>query len=54
MGEKENQPFQLSAWVDYYWYKPGENTLTRKQAYVRKAQSGQDTYIIGSGLYMEE
>ena len=43
-----------SAWVEYYWYKPGDNTPSRKQAYVRKAQSGQDTYIVGSGLYMEE
>ena len=42
-----------SAWVEYYWYKPGSNTPARKQAYVRKVQSGQDTYIVGSGLYME-
>ncbi|MBZ5702874.1 MAG: cache domain-containing protein [Acidobacteriia bacterium] len=42
-----------SAWVDYYWYKPGDNKLSRKQAYVRKVQSGQDTYIVGSGFYVE-
>jgi signal transduction histidine kinase len=42
-----------SAWVEYYWYKPGANTPAKKQAYVRKVQSGQDTYIVGSGLYME-
>jgi signal transduction histidine kinase len=42
-----------SAWVEYYWYKPGDNTPVRKQAYVRKVQSGEDTYLIGSGLYME-
>jgi signal transduction histidine kinase len=42
-----------SGWVEYYWYKPGDNTLARKQAYVRKVQSGQDTYILGSGVYME-
>jgi signal transduction histidine kinase len=42
-----------SAWVEYYWYKPGDNTPVRKQAYVRKVQSGQDTYIVGSGIYME-
>jgi signal transduction histidine kinase len=42
-----------SAWVEYYWYKPGDNTPVRKQAYVRKVQSGQDTYILGSGVYME-
>jgi len=43
-----------SAWVDYYWYKPGDNTPARKQAYVRKVQSGQETYIVGSGVYMEQ
>lgn len=43
-----------SAWLDYYWYKPGQNTLARKQTYVRKVQSGKDTYIVGSGLYPEE
>jgi signal transduction histidine kinase len=43
-----------SAWVDYYWYKPGHNTPSRKHAYVRKVQSGQDTYIVGSGVYMDE
>jgi len=42
-----------SAWVEYYWYKPGENRPARKQAYVRKVQSGQGTYIIGSGFYMD-
>jgi signal transduction histidine kinase len=42
-----------SGWVDYYWYKPGSNTSVRKEAYVRKVQSGQDIYILGSGLYTE-
>jgi signal transduction histidine kinase len=42
-----------SAWVEYYWYKPGDNTPVRKQAFVRKVQSGQDTYVVGSGVYME-
>jgi signal transduction histidine kinase len=42
-----------SAWVDLYWYKPGNNTPARKQTYLRKVQSGQDTYIVGSGVYLE-
>ncbi|HEX7406063.1 MAG TPA: cache domain-containing protein, partial [Candidatus Binatia bacterium] len=42
-----------SAWVEYYWYKPGHNTPARKLAYVRKVQSEQDIYIVGSGVYME-
>ena len=43
-----------SGWVDLYWYKPGHNTPTRKQTFVRKVQSGQETYIVGSGVYLEE
>jgi signal transduction histidine kinase len=42
-----------SAWLELYWYKPGSNTPARKQTYVRKVQSGRDTYIVGSGVYME-
>jgi len=43
-----------SAWLDIYWYKPGTNTPAPKPTYVRKVQSGQETYIVGSGLYMEQ
>jgi signal transduction histidine kinase len=42
------------AWLDLYWYKPGQNTPARKQTLVQKVQSGQDTYIVGSGIYEEE
>ena len=42
-----------SAWLEYYWYKPGHNTPARKQTYVRKVQSGPNTYIVGSGVYLE-
>lgn len=40
-----------TAWVDYYWYRPGENTPAPKRTYVRKVQSGTDVYIVGSGFY---
>ncbi|WP_114782628.1 cache domain-containing protein [Botryobacter ruber] len=40
-----------SAWVDYYWYKPGENTPSYKHTFVRKVQHGNETYIVGSGYY---
>jgi signal transduction histidine kinase len=43
-----------SGWVDLYWYKPGQNTPARKQTFVRTVQSGQDTYIVGAGIYLEE
>jgi signal transduction histidine kinase len=42
-----------SAWVDYYWWKPGQNTPARKLTYVRMVQSGKEAYIIGSGFYTE-
>ena len=42
-----------SAWLDLYWYKPGHNTPAHKLTFVRKVQSGQETYIVGSGLYTE-
>ncbi len=45
---------QGSAWVDLYWFKPGTNTPARKLTYVRKVQFGRDTYIVGSGLYVED
>jgi signal transduction histidine kinase len=42
-----------SAWVDYYWYRPGENITARKRAYVQRVQSGDDVYVVGSGLYVD-
>ncbi len=43
-----------SGWVELYWYRPGQNTPARKQTFVRKVQSGQETYIVGSGVYLDE
>jgi signal transduction histidine kinase len=43
-----------AAWVEYYWYKPGHNTPSRKQTHVRKVQSGENIFIVGSGVYLEE
>ncbi|WP_048919968.1 cache domain-containing protein [Rufibacter radiotolerans] len=40
-----------SAWVEYYWYKPNENTQSKKLTYVRKVTHGPDTYIVGAGFY---
>jgi signal transduction histidine kinase len=41
-----------SAWVDYYWYKPGDNTPALKHAYVRRVRSKDGTFIVGSGFYV--
>ncbi|MBN2702303.1 MAG: hypothetical protein JXR29_12730 [Methylothermaceae bacterium] len=40
--------------MDYYWYKPGQNTPAPKRTFVRKVQSGQDVFVVGSGFYPEE
>ena len=42
-----------SAWLDLYWFKPGQNTPAQKRTFVRKVQSGGETYIVGSGFYMQ-
>ena len=41
------------AWVDCFWYKPGNNTPARKQTSVRKVQSRSGTFVVGSGLFAE-
>lgn len=44
-----------SSWLEgYWWYKPGDNIPALKQTYVRKAQFKGETYIVGSGLYVNE
>ncbi|MGE5181100.1 MAG: cache domain-containing protein [Acidobacteriota bacterium] len=42
-----------SGWVEYEWYKPGGNTPAHKQAYVRAVHHGDETFVVGSGLYVE-
>lgn len=41
-----------SAWVDYYWYKPGENVPAKKHSFVRKVQHDGETYFVGAGIYL--
>jgi signal transduction histidine kinase len=43
-----------SAWVDYHWYKPGDNTPLPKLTYVRKVQSDDGAYIVGAGFYADD
>jgi signal transduction histidine kinase len=42
------------AWTQYYWYKPNESEMTLKHTFVMKVQHGKDTYIVGSGMYVNE
>lgn len=43
-----------SAWVQYYWYRPGSNAPALKHTFVKKVQFGGETFIVGSGFYSEE
>ncbi|MGN6247896.1 MAG: cache domain-containing protein [Ginsengibacter sp.] len=40
-----------SGWVNYFWYKPGQNEPALKQTFVKKVQHGNETYIVGAGFY---
>lgn len=41
------------AWVDYYWYRPGESVPVKKITHVRLVKSGGETYVVGAGYYVE-
>ncbi len=43
-----------SGWVDYYWFRPGQNNPAHKQSYVRRVTVGGETLIVGSGMYLDE
>ena len=42
-----------SGWVGYYWYRPGSNEPALKRSFVRMVQSGEKTYVVGSGFYKD-
>ena len=42
-----------SAWLECYWFKPGDNMPALKKTFVRNVQSGPATYVVGSGIYVE-
>jgi len=41
-----------SAWFDCYWFTPGDNRPALKQTFVQKVQSGEDIFVVGSGIYV--
>ena len=41
------------AWIDCYWYKPGDDFASLKKTFVRKVEHEKETYIVGSGFYIE-
>jgi signal transduction histidine kinase len=38
-------------WIDYYWYRPGDNIPALKHTYVRKVEFHGETFIVGAGFY---
>lgn len=42
-----------SGWLQLEWYRPGDNTPARKWTFVRKVQRGPETFIVGSGIYVD-
>jgi signal transduction histidine kinase len=41
-----------TAWVLYMWPRPGEGTLSKKLMYARRVQVGDETYLVGSDMYL--
>ncbi|MFD2244755.1 cache domain-containing protein [Pontibacter ruber] len=43
-----------NAWLESYWFKPGDNLPALKKTFVRKVQYGNETYVVGSGYYVTD
>jgi len=43
-----------SGWVDYMWFKPGEDQPSKKISYIKKAKMPDgEMVIVGAGIYVE-
>ena len=42
-----------SGWVEYLWPRPGQMIPSKKHTYIRKAQFGEEVFIVGSGAYLK-
>jgi len=49
----ETAKTQGSGWIDYMWPKPGESKPSKKSSYIKKVKVGEETFIVGSGLYTD-
>ncbi|HEX5625683.1 MAG TPA: cache domain-containing protein, partial [Saprospiraceae bacterium] len=45
---------QGEGWLDYMWPKPGERISTQKSAFVKGVQVGDQTLMVGCGVYLED
>jgi signal transduction histidine kinase len=41
-------------WVSYEWPKPNETEPTTKYSFIKRATFGEETYLVGSGFYVED
>lgn len=42
-----------SGWITYSWPKPRTTKPSDKETYVKKVRSGNETFYVGSGIYLE-
>lgn len=40
-------------WIEYSWPKPGETTPLTKETFIKGVSFSNQTYLVGSGLYVE-
>ncbi|HSI70043.1 MAG TPA: cache domain-containing protein [Gillisia sp.] len=43
-----------SGWLEMSWFRPGTNTPAPKLTFVKKAEANGETFIVGSGFYLEK
>ena len=41
-------------WISYEWPKPGETEPSTKYGFIKRATFGEETYLVGSGFYVED
>lgn len=41
-------------WIFYEWPKPGESAPSEKYTFIKRAETANETYLVGSGYYEEE
>ncbi|MCC7563953.1 MAG: cache domain-containing protein [Methanobacterium sp.] len=41
-----------SGWVEYMWPEPGDETPYKKITYIKRAKYKNQTYLVGSGVYI--
>ncbi|MDY9926206.1 cache domain-containing protein [Methanosarcina sp.] len=41
-------------WISYEWPKPNETEPFTKYGFIKKAAFGEETYLVGSGFYVED